>query len=185
MEQQQRQTILFLGNSLTAAYGIDPYDGWVAHLQQRIDSLALPYECLNAGISGETTGEGRERLDLVLRQPVGVLVLELGINDEALGVPVARAEANLQAIVDTMRRVNPLARMLVLGARPPKYLRQESYEGLYQRLADANGLDGLTDILEGLDRVPGALLPDGVHPAEEGHRLIAKRVWGRLEPLLQ
>src|SRR6478672_588531 len=87
--KEKAKTIVFFGNSLTAGYGVDPSEAFPALLQERIDSLDLPYKVINAGLSGETTAGGKSRIDWILRQPVDIFVLELGGNDGLRGIPIA------------------------------------------------------------------------------------------------
>ena len=95
-ETENVKTILFFGNSLTAGYGLDdPSEAFPALIQQKIDSLGLPYKVINAGLSGETTAGGVGRIDWLLKQQVDVFVLELGANDGLRGVPVSETSANL------------------------------------------------------------------------------------------
>ncbi|HEX8359858.1 MAG TPA: GDSL-type esterase/lipase family protein, partial [Longimicrobium sp.] len=96
-----RRAVLFLGTSLTAAYGLDPEQGYPAHIQAKIDSAGLPYEVVNAGQSGETSAGARNRIGWLLEQPFDVLVLETGANDMLRGSDVDSLGTNLQAIIDT------------------------------------------------------------------------------------
>lgn len=97
-QPEKKKTILFFGNSLTAAYGLDPARGFVALIQQRLDSLGLPWRTVNAGLSGETSAGGKERIDWVLRQEVDIFVLEPGANDALRGLPPETAKENLEAL---------------------------------------------------------------------------------------
>ena len=110
-----RPRLLFFGNSLTAGYGVEPEEAFPALVGQKIDSAGLKYEVINAGLSGETTAGGRSRVGWVLRQPVAVFVLELGGNDGLRGLPLTATRQNLQAIIDTVRRRSPQAKIVLAG----------------------------------------------------------------------
>src|SRR3954465_13258201 len=101
--KEKAKTIVFYGNSLTAGYGVEPSEAFPALIQEKIDSLELPYKVINAGLSGETTAGGKSRIAWTLRQPVDVFVLELGGNDGLRGIPIAETSKNLQAIIDRVR----------------------------------------------------------------------------------
>ncbi|HSR59253.1 MAG TPA: GDSL-type esterase/lipase family protein, partial [Robiginitalea sp.] len=96
-------SILFFGNSLTAGLGVDPEQAFPGLIGKRLDSLGYPYRAINAGLSGETTASGANRLDWVLRQPVDIFVLELGANDGLRGIPLSETRQNLQTMIEKVR----------------------------------------------------------------------------------
>ena len=115
-----KRTILFFGDSLTAGYGLeDPSDAFPALIQEKIDSLNLPYKVVNAGVSGETTAGGKGRIDWILKQKVDVFILELGANDGLRGIPVTETAKNLQFITDKVRAKYPEARLILTGMMVP------------------------------------------------------------------
>lgn len=182
-----RQTILFFGNSLTAGYGVEPEEAFPALIGRKIDSAGLPYTVVNAGLSGETTAGGRSRVGWVLRQPLAVFVLELGGNDGLRGLPLTDTRRNLQAIIDTVRRVRPQARIVLAGMQIPPNLGAEyaqEFRQLYLDLAQKNNLVLIPFLLEGVGGVSRLNQPDGIHPTPEGHRRVARTVWPILQPLL-
>lgn len=182
-----KKIIVFFGNSLTAGYGIEPSEAFPALIGQRIDSLGLPYRVVNAGLSGETTAGGKSRVGWVLRQPVDVFVLELGGNDGLRGIPIKTTEANLQAIIDTVRRKSPEARIVLAGMQIPPNMGPEytsQFRGIFKKLADRNDAVLIPFLLEGVGGVRRLNLPDGIHPTPEGHRIVAQTVWGVLRPVL-
>ena len=114
------KTILFFGNSLTAGYGLDdPSESFPARIQEKIDSLKLPYKIVNAGLSGETTAGGKSRIDWSLKQKVDIFVLELGANDGLRGIPPTETKANLQAILQKVKARYPEAKQILLGMEVP------------------------------------------------------------------
>ncbi len=183
-----RKIILFFGNSLTAAYGLSPEEGFVALLQQRIDSLGLPYTCVNAGHSGETTAGGRSRVAWVLNQPIDIFVLELGGNDALRGLPLDASRENLQAIIDEVRAKYPRCRIVIAGMLAPPNLGPtytQTFAQMYRDLAAKNNAVLIPFLLEGVGGEPALNLPDGIHPNAEGHRIVSETVWRFLYPLLQ
>ena len=88
----KKKTIVFFGNSLTAGYGLSPSQAFPAIIQEKIDSLGLPYQVVNAGVSGETSSGGKTRIDWILQQPVDIFVLELGANDGLRGIPLSETK---------------------------------------------------------------------------------------------
>ena len=181
-------TILFFGDSLTAAMGLDPAEGYPAEIQKIIDSLGLNYEVLNAGLSGETTAAGRNRIDWVLNQEVDVFVLALGANDGLRGIPVEETYRNLQAIIDKVREENPNVEIVLAGMQIPPNLGPEyttQFRELFPRLAEENNLHLVPFLLEGVAGDPKLNQQDGIHPTAEGYDIVAKNVWEVLEPVVR
>src|SRR5215203_5763295 len=119
------KNIVFFGNSLTAGYGLSPTEAFPAIIQNKIDSLGLPYKVINAGVSGETSSGGNGRIDWILRQPIDVFVLELGANDGLRGIPLAETKKNLQAIIDKVKAGNPNAQIVIAGMMLPPNMGQQ------------------------------------------------------------
>src|SRR5258706_11302149 len=102
--------IVILGDSIAAGYGVDPDEAYPAVLQRKVEEAKLPFTVINAGLSGDTTAGGLRRIDWILKQPLDVLVIELGGNDGLRGIPVSETRSNLQAIVDRTRSKYPKAK---------------------------------------------------------------------------
>lgn len=186
-EDVRRKTIVFFGNSLTAAYQLAPEQGFPALVQQKIDSLGLPYRCINAGLSGETTADGKNRIDWVLQQPVDIFVLELGGNDALRGLPVAESQKNLQAIIDRVKAKYPDCKIVIAGILAPPNLGPvytKAFGKMYPELAKANKAALIPFLLEGVGGELELNLDDGIHPNVEGHKILAETVWKVLRPLL-
>jgi acyl-CoA thioesterase-1 len=182
-----RKNILFFGNSLTAAYGLDPALGYVALLQRRLDSLGLPYRAVNAGLSGETTAGGRERLDWVLQQPLDIFVLELGGNDALRGLDPTATYDNLSAIIQQVRAKYPAAKVVLAGMEAPPNMGPDytaAFRKVYPRLARELNASLIPFFLEGVGGVPELNQEDRIHPNEKGQYLLLENVWEVLEPLL-
>lgn len=183
----QTKNIVFFGNSLTAAYKLDPAEGFVNLLQLRLDSLGLPYKAINAGLSGETTAAGRARLSWVIRQPVDIFVLELGGNDALRGIAPSVAFENLDAIITEVKTKYPAAKIVIAGMMAPPNLGPEytkAFNGMYPRLAKKHNAALIPFLLENVGGIPELNLSDGIHPNEEGQKIVAENVWRVLQPLL-
>lgn len=184
---QQQKTIVFFGNSLTAAYQLSPEQGFVALIQQKIDSLGRPYRCVNAGLSGETTADGMNRIDWVLQQPMDIFVLELGGNDALRGLPVEASSENMQGIVERVKAKYPDCKIVIAGMLAPPNLGPaytKAFRNLYPTLARKNQATLIPFLLENVGGDPALNLPDGIHPNVEGQKIVAETVWTYLKPLL-
>lgn len=181
------KTILFFGNSLTAGYGLETEESFPSLIQDRLDSLNLDYEVINAGLSGETTAGGKNRLEWVLNQKVDVFVLELGANDGLRGVPLSETRANLQTIIDRVRQKNGETRIILAGMMIPPNMGQTyttEFRTIFPDLAEQNEVQLIPFLLDGVAGIPELNLEDGIHPTAEGQKIVANNVWAVLEPLL-
>lgn len=184
-----RPLVLCLGTSLTAGLGLpDPDLAYPALLQQKVTAAGLPHEVRNAGVSGETSAGALARLDWLLQQPVAVLVLETGANDALRGQDAASVRANIDAILEQVGERKPRPRVLLLGMEAPPNmgpLYAARFRSIFPELADEHDAALVPFFLEGVAGVPALNQPDGVHPTEEGQKLMAELVWKGLEPLLR
>jgi acyl-CoA thioesterase-1 len=183
-----RPAVLFLGTSLTAGYGLEESEAYPALIQQKLDSAGLRYRVINAGESGETSAGGLRRIDWLLRQPVAVLVLELGANDGLRGQDVDALRANLQAIIDRTRAAHPDARIVVAGMESPPNMGSaytSAFRAVFPEVARANDAVLIPFLLDGVAAVPELNQADGIHPTAEGQRMVADIVWRYLEPVLR
>jgi acyl-CoA thioesterase-1 len=180
-------TILVVGDSLSAAYGIDPRQGWVALLQKHLDEDRYPHRVINASISGDTTLGGRERLEAALeRHHPEVVVLELGGNDGLRAIALEEIRDNLADLIRLSQRNG--ARILLVGIQlPPNYGKRytEGFHALYRELADEFGVALVPFLLEGVATQPGMMQTDGIHPTAAAQPRLAANVWPHLEPLLE
>jgi acyl-CoA thioesterase I len=179
--------VLFLGDSLTAGYGIDPSHAFPAQIQAKIDAKRWNIKVINAGQSGDTSAGGLNRLDWLLKNHVDILVLELGANDGLRGLPVEVTRKNLQAIIDRTKQRYPQVKIVIAGMQVPPNMGRDygtRFEALFPALAKKNRAVLISFILEGVAGVRGLNLPDGIHPTAEGHRIIAGNIWKILEPLI-
>ncbi len=182
------KTLVVLGDSLSAGYGVDLPEAWPSVLQERIRSEGLDWAVVNAGVSGDTSAGGLRRLEWLLRRPVGALVLELGANDGLRGLSVEAMRTNLQAVIDRTRARWPGVRIVVAGMRLPANMGAdyvERFEGLFPSLAATNGAALIPFLLEGVGGRPEYNQADQIHPNAEGHRRVATNVWSVVGPILK
>ncbi len=182
-----KKTIVFFGNSLTAGYGVEPSEAYPELLQQRLDSLGLNFEVVNAGVSGETTAAGNSRIAWVLRQQVDVFVLELGGNDGLRGIPVSETRKNLQAIIDKVKTRYPEVKIILAGMQVPPSMGRtyaDEFSAVYPELAQRNQVALIPFLLEGVGGERELNQRDGIHPTAEGQRIVAENVWRLLEPIV-
>lgn len=182
------KVILFFGNSLTAAYGLDTEEGFPNLIQQRLDSLGLEYTVINSGLSGETTSGGLNRLDWVLNQEVDIFMLELGANDGLRGIPLKETRNNLQAIIDLVKSKNENTKIILAGMQIPPNMGQaytSEFRNIFPALADKNDILLVPFLLEGVAGIPDLNLEDGIHPTAEGQKIVAKNVWEVLKNAVQ
>ncbi len=181
------KTILFFGNSLTAGYGLDAEESFPSLIQDKLDSLGLDYEVINAGLSGETTSGGKNRLDWVLNQKVDVFVLELGANDGLRGVPLSETKTNLQEIIDMVRQKNKDTKIIIAGMMIPPNMGQDystEFRTIFPDLANKNEIKLIPFLLDGVAGNPDLNLEDGIHPTAEGQKIVANNVWTILKDVL-
>ncbi|RYD80988.1 MAG: arylesterase [Sphingobacteriales bacterium] len=181
------KNILFFGTSLTAGYGLDPTEAYPALIQNRIDSLEMPYKVINGGLSGETSAGGKGRIDWLLKQKVDVFVLELGSNDGLRGVPVAETTKNLQNIIDRVKAKYPDAKLVLAGMQMPPSMGKKyaaDFKNMFPALAKKNNMSLIPFLLEKVGGIPKLNQADGIHPTAEGDKILAENVWVVLKPLL-
>ena len=187
-KEEERKIILFFGNSLTVGLGLeDKEQAFPALIQQKIDSLGLPYQCINAGLSGETSAGGRERIDWLMQQPLSVFVLELGANDGLRGIPPSATFENLEAIILKVQAANPECKIILVGMKVPPSMGQayfNEFESIFTRLATRHDLALIPFLLEDIAGIEELNQSDGIHPTAEGQKIMANHVWSALEPLL-
>lgn len=178
--------VIFLGDSLTAGFGLPEEQAFPALIQSTLARRGRPIRVVNAGVSGDTTAGGLARLDWLLAQRPDILVVGLGANDGLRGQPVASAADNLGAIV--RRSQGAGVRVLLLGMQVPRSLGAEyaeAFASIYPRLAREQGVPLVPFLLEGVAGVRELNLEDGIHPTAPGHRRLAETVLPYLERMLE
>lgn len=181
------KSIVVLGDSISAGYGIDVNAGWVNLLQQKFKALPSDVVIHNESISGDTTAGGLARLDPILSRHKPALVLvELGANDGLRGLSPQEMKSNLTEIVKRSQKAG--AKVMLLGMKiPPNYGKRyiDLFYNIYPQLATELSLPLVPFILEDVALKPEMMQADGLHPNALGQPLIAEKIWGYLWPLLK
>ena len=169
--------VVFLGDSLTAGYGLGGEQAYPALVEKRLEEEGIPIKVLNAGVSGDTTAGGLARLDWLLSQKPDVVVVGLGGNDGLRGLPLEQAEQNLREIVRRAKAAG--ARVLLLGMQiPPNYGPEyaQGFSDMYPRIAKEMDVALVPFLLEGVGGVSDLNQADGIHPTAEGQEKVADLV---------
>lgn len=181
------KTVLVVGDSLSAEYGIARGSGWVSLLEQKLKAENIPAKLVNASVSGETTIGGRTRLPALLGQhKPHIVVIELGANDGLRGLPVASAEGNLRAMINMAQKNK--AKVMLIGMRmPPNYGRAytESFFNMFRKLSLDTGSPLVPFMLEGVADKPALFQQDRLHPLATAHPIILNNIWPHFAPLVK
>jgi len=180
-------TIMVLGDSLSAAYGIDRDKGWVALLSKRLAQRGYRYQVVNASVSGDTTRTGLGRLDAALatHRPQ-IVVVELGANDGLRGLPFNEIESSLVRIIEKCQQAD--ARVLLVGVRlPPNYGEAYNREflAIYRRLAGRFNIPLVPKMLDQVSDYRNLLQEDGMHPVAKAEPKVLDNIWIKLQPMLK
>jgi len=181
------QKILFLGDSLTAGFGLSKTEAFPQKIQEKLDAGGYDYQVVNAGISGDTSAGGLRRIDWLLRQKPAILFLALGANDGLRGVQPDETAKNLSSIIDRARKKYPEVQILLAGMKVPPNLGGDyarAFEAVFDKVSVQKQVALMPFLLQDVAGQAKLNLADGIHPTEEGHRIIAENVWTYLEPLL-
>ena len=185
-EISSMKRILVLGDSLSDGFGLKRSEAYPALLVEKLRAAGLNYEVINAGQSGGTTTGGLRRLPPHLKHKIDIFILELGINDAFMGVPIDQIRNNLQEIIEQVKAHNPDARIVIVGMRLPNYSTDDyvrAFGQIYVDLAAKNRAALVPYLLEGVGGDPSLNLPDRIHPNAAGQRILAENVWRILEPI--
>jgi acyl-CoA thioesterase-1 len=187
-DSSSNKTVLFFGDSLTAGYGLDdPTEAFPAVIQNKIDAAKLHYEVVNAGVSGETSADGKARINWILKEKVDVFVLELGANDGLRGIPISETIQNLQDIVNAVKAKYPKAKLVMLGMQVPPNMGSVyaySFKAIFPQLAAKNNMALVPFLLKGVGGIPSLNQKDGIHPTAEGAKIVGNNVWDVLQGVL-
>ncbi len=182
-----RPKIVAFGDSLTAGFGLAEKESYPYLLQEQLKADGYNYEVVNAGVSGETSLGGLERIDWVLEQEnVKILVLELGANDLLRGLPVAKMKSNLSSIIKRAKAKN--VEVLLCGMLAPPTMGaqyQREFVTAFPDLASEHQIEFLPFVLEGIALDPKLNQGDGIHPNAEGSKVLTANVYNALKPMLQ
>ena len=181
------KVILFYGDSLTAGYGLTTDDAFPAVIEKTLNKKGKATKVVNAGLSGETSAGGLNRLDWVLKQPIDLFVLELGANDGLRGLPLDQTQKNLQAIIDKVKMKYPKAKIVIAGMLVPPNMGPDytaSFRKIFPDLAKKNNAALIPFLLQNVAGDEKLNLADGIHPNVDGHKIVAENVLKVIEPLL-
>lgn len=179
-------TLLVVGDSISAAFGLDSRQGWVALLEKRLADEGFEHKVINASISGDTSAGGAARLPALLAEHKPELVIiELGGNDGLRGQAPAQLQQNLASMVEKSQQAG--AKVLILGMRlPPNYGARytTAFAQVFSDVAEQKQVPLVPFFLEGVGGVPGMMQSDGIHPTEGAQPLLLENAWPALKPLL-
>lgn len=185
--QDKRRTVVFLGDSLTAGYGLSRAEAFPARVEKKMrESGFASWKVVNAGVSGDTSAGGLARLDWVFRAKPDVLFVCLGANDGLRGLPLDQTERNLRSILERGRKEGAtlvLGGMLLPSNYGPEYT--EKFAGIFPKVAKDFQARLVPFVLDKVALSAQYTLPDGIHPNAEGTRVIADTVWKTLEPVIR
>lgn len=185
-QQAAAQTLLVVGDSISAGLGLDTSQGWVSLLDKRLQEQGFDYRVVNASISGDTSAGGLARLPALLsEQKPKLVVIELGGNDGLRGMAPAQLQQNLSGMVEQSQKAG--ARVILLGMKlPPNYGERytSAFAAVFPKVASETGSALVPFLLEGAAGVPSMMQPDGIHPAAAAQSRLLDNVWPTLKPLL-
>ena len=185
---ESSKRILFFGNSLTAGLGLDDQtEAFPALIQAKIDSLGLGYTCINAGLSGETSAGGKDRIDWLLKDKIDVFVLELGANDGLRGISPDATYQNLNEIVNKVKKAYPDCKLVLTGMMVPPSMGDQYFKdfaAIFPILAKEQNMTLVPFLLDKVAGIQSLNQGDGVHPTKEGQQILAENVWTHLKTIL-
>lgn len=179
--------IVFLGDSLTAGYGLDESEAYPALVGKMLESDGHSVDIINAGVSGDTSAGGARRINWLTRQPIDILVLALGANDALRGQDASGTQANLERIIESVREAHPDVQILLAGILAPPNMGtdfRKQFDAIYPQLARAHEVHLLPFLLEGVAGQPELNLADGIHPNQEGQQKVAELVYDKLSKVI-
>jgi acyl-CoA thioesterase-1 len=185
-ETSKPPVIVALGDSLTAGLGVPVQEAYPAQLERRLRKAGYPHRVINAGVSGDTTAGGVQRVDLVLALHPSIVIVEFGANDGLRGLPLSQTRTNLAAMLDRLRSAK--VQVILAGMKlPPNYGPEytEEFAAIFPDLARTYGATLMPFFLDGVATKPQLNQADDLHPTAEGYSVIVDRIWPLLEPLLK
>lgn len=183
-----RATVIFLGTSLTAGYGLAPEQAFPALVEAKAARAGVPMRAINAGVSGETSAGALRRIDWVLETPADVIVIETGANDALRALSVEAARSNIGKIVARVKEKRPAMRIvLVEMLAPPNFgpAYTRPFKAIYSDIAEREDVVLAPFMLDGVAGYPERNQADGVHPNAAGAAVVAANMWRALEPVLK
>ena len=185
---ESETVILFLGDSLTAGYGVMKEDSYPSCIEREIKNSGIQARVINAGISGNTTAGGLRRVDWYFKQRIDVLVIALGANDGLRGINPDSSKKNIQSIIEKSRSYNSNLKILLTGMKVPPSMGSDfsdKFSKIFPELARENKCTFMPFLLHNVGGHKEMNLADGIHPNPLGHQTICKNLWNQLKPLLK
>lgn len=185
--EEKTSRVVFLGDSITAGYGLRKSEAYPAIIQRLAEAKGQSIKVINAGLSGDTTSGGVRRIRVLAKQPIDVLIIALGGNDGLRGIPAQVSGQNLGTIIDLVRKQHPNVKILLAGMQMPENMGKDytnSFRKVFADVAAKKRVATLPFLLEGVATDKNLNLPDGIHPNKEGQKIVAAHVYKALLPLL-
>lgn len=180
--------ILYLGDSITAGFGLGEEQAFPHLVQQKAMAAGFNTVTINAGVSGDTSTGGLNRIGWLLKNRVDILFLELGGNDGLRGVDLTLTAQNLSDIIKKTKQSWPNVTVVVAGMMVPPNLGHEytsAFRDMFPAIAGEHGAELIPFVLEGVGGIKELNMPDGIHPTAEGHRIVSETVWATMAPLIE
>jgi acyl-CoA thioesterase-1 len=184
-DEDSHLVIIAFGDSLTAGFGVEPENNYPALLQAKLEASGYRHRVINAGINGETSAEGLQRVQDMRSLNPAIVIVELGANDGLRGLPIDVMRRNLDTIVSQFQSMG--AKVILAGMEvPPHYgpLYSRSFRKAFPAIAKEHDVPLISFFLDGVGGHPDLNQADGIHPTAEGYRIVVENVWKVLEPVL-
>lgn len=186
-KDKTKRKIVFLGDSITAGYGLEKSEAYPALIAELAKKQGLDWTCVNAGLSGDTTNGGVRRSKLLVKRPLDLIIVALGGNDGLRGISPDVTEKNLLAIIDSVRTAQPKAKIILAGIEVPENMGteyQEAFLATFQEVTKKTKVNFYPSLIDGIAGDPTYNQADEIHPNQEGQKVIAKKLFKKILPLL-
>ncbi len=182
-----KRRIIFLGDSITAGYGLDKSTAYPALIQELAKQQDLQWKCINAGLSGDTTNGGVRRVKLLVKRPLDLIIIALGGNDGLRGIAPAVTQKNLLSIIATIQEKQPKAKIILAGIEVPANMGadyKKKFLATFTQVAQKTKVTLYPSLIEGISGDPKLNLPDMIHPNQQGQKVIATKLFEQIQPPL-
>lgn len=176
--------IVFLGDSITAGFGLEKSAAYPALIQDLAKQQGLQWKCINAGLSGDTTNGGARRVKLLVKRPLDLIIIALGGNDGLRGIAPAVTKKNLSAIIATIQKQQPKAKIILAGIEVPANMGadyKKKFLATFTEVAHKTKVNFYPSLIEGISGDPKLNLPDMIHPSQEGQKVIATKLFKQIQ----
>ena len=182
-----KRRIIFLGDSITAGYGLDKSTAYPALIQELAKQQDLQWKCINAGLSGDTTNGGVRRVKLLVKRPLDLIIIALGGNDGLRGIAPAVTQKNLLSIIATIQEKQPKAKIILAGIEVPANMGadyKKKFLATFTQVAQKTKVTLYPSLIEGISGDPKLNLPDMIHPNQQGQKVIATKLFEQIQTTL-